>query len=85
MQKIKVIFQSKKPQIYDAKDILIKTPEKCHPCGLHECPKHTMACMKNIPVDIVLEQTLFLLQKYGENVGNVPRQYGQYTCKIVEL
>ncbi len=70
---------------YDAKDILIKTPEKCHPCGIHECPKHTMACMKNIPVDIVLEQTLFLLQKYGENVGNVPRQYGQYTCKIVEL
>ena len=24
---------------YDGKDIVIKTPESCHPCGIHDCPK----------------------------------------------
>jgi heptosyltransferase-2 len=36
---------------YDAKDVLIKTPEKCHPCGIHACPRRgdgNMACMKHI-------------------------------------
>ena len=70
---------------YDAKDILIKTPEKCHPCGIHECPKKTMACMKNIPVDIVMKYTLELLEKYQGQVGNVKREYGQYQCQVIEL
>jgi len=70
---------------YDAKDILIKTPERCHPCGKHECPLHTMACMKNIPVDVVMHHTLELLDKYQDQVGNVKREYGQYQCKVIEL
>ena len=42
---------------YDAKDVLVKTPEPCHPCGIHICPKQGadhMACMKKIPVDVVM-------------------------------
>ena len=70
---------------YDGKDILIKTPEECHPCGIHECPKKTMACMKNIPVEVVLEQSLVLLEKYQDQAGNVMREYGHYQCKVIEL
>jgi heptosyltransferase II len=73
---------------YDAKDILIKTPEKCHPCGIHECPrpgKDNMACMKRIPVDVVMEYAEKLLQVYENQAGNIPRIYGQYECKVVEL
>ena len=70
---------------YDAKDVLIKTPEKCHPCGIHECPKKTMACMKNIPVDIVMKYTLELLAKYQDQAGEIEREYGQYQCKVIEL
>ena len=39
---------------YDAKDILIKSPEPCHPCGKHICPRagdDNLACMKKIPVE----------------------------------
>ena len=73
---------------YDAKDILIKTPEKCHPCGIHECPRQgeeNMACMKNIPVDTVLHYADELLAAYEDKAGNIPRVYGQYQCKVVEL
>ena len=73
---------------YDAKDILIKTPEKCHPCGIHECPRQgadNMACMKHIPVDTVMHYADELLAAYEDKVGNIPRIYGQYQCKVVEL
>ena len=73
---------------YDAKDILIKTPEKCHPCGIHECPKTGeahMGCMKHIPVDVVMKYADELLEKYETQVGNIPAVYGQYQCKVVEL
>jgi heptosyltransferase II len=73
---------------YDAKDILVKTPEKCHPCGIHECPKQGrdhMACMKNIPVEVVMKYTMELLHEYEDKTGDVPRIYGQYACKVIEL
>ena len=73
---------------YDAKDILLKTPEPCHPCGKHECPREgaeNMACMKNIPVKEVLRHAEELLQQYEDKVGNIPSHDGQYRCKVVEL
>ena len=73
---------------YDAKDILLKTPEACHPCGKHECPRagaENMACMKNIPVKEVLRYAEELLHEYENKVGNIPAHDGQYRCKVVEL
>ena len=73
---------------YDAKDILIKTPERCHPCGIHICPKQGeehLGCMKHIPPAVVMEQVNRLLAKYEASAGNIPRLYGQYQCHVVEL
>ena len=73
---------------YDAKDILIKTPEPCHPCGKHECPRsgaENMACMKNIPVDVVMKYVDELLSEYGQRAKEIPRVYGAYQCRVVEL
>ena len=73
---------------YDAKDVLIKTPEPCHPCGLHRCPKQGddyMGCMKHIPPAVVMEYADELLRVYEDKVGHIPCVYGQYQCKIVEL
>lgn len=73
---------------YDAKDVLIKTPEPCHPCGIHRCPKQGedyMGCMKHIPPAVVMKYADELLGAYEDEVGHIPRVYGQYQCKIVEL
>ena len=73
---------------YDAKDVLIKTPEPCHPCGIHRCPKQGedyMGCMKHIPPAVVMKYADELLEAYEDEVGHIPRVYGQYQCKIVEL
>ena len=73
---------------YDAKDVLIKTPEPCHPCGIHECPKQgedNMACMKKITVDIVMKYVHELLAEYGDMAGNVPREYGRYKCRVIDM
>lgn len=73
---------------YDAKDILIKTPEKCHPCGIHICPlkgERNFACMKNIPVDVVMKYVHELLAKYGNKTGKIKRVYGAYECRVIEL
>lgn len=73
---------------YDAKDVLIKTPEPCHPCGIHECPKQgedNMACMKRITVDIVMKYVRELLAEYGDMAGNVPREYGRYECRVIDM
>lgn len=73
---------------YDAKDILIKTPEKCHPCGIHICPlkgERNFACMKNIPVDVVMKYVHELLAKYGDEAGKIKRVYGAYECRVIEL
>ncbi len=74
---------------YDGKDILIKTPEKCHPCGIHECPrtgKENMACMKNIPVDVVMKYAEELLAAYrAEPAYKLPKHIGDYKCRVIEL
>ena len=74
---------------YDAKDVLIKTPEPCHPCGIHECPrkgKENMACMKNIPVDAVMKYVDELLEAYhGAPAYKLPAHYGAYKCRVIEL
>ncbi len=73
---------------YDAKDILIKSPEPCHPCGKHFCPKvgeENLACMKKIPVEIVLKYVDELLQNYGQAAEKIPRVYGKYQCRVIEI
>lgn len=73
---------------YDAKDVLIKTPVSCHPCGIHECPKQgedNMACMKKITVDIVMKYVWELLAKYENMAGNIPREYGKYQCRVIDM
>ena len=73
---------------YDAKDILIKSPEPCHPCGQHTCPKvgaDNLACMKKIPVETVMKYVDELLESYGQKAENIPRVYGAYKCRVVEV
>jgi len=74
---------------YDAKDVLIKTPEACHPCGIHECPRQgeeNMACMKNIPVEVVMHYVDELLVKYeGRPAYELPEHYGKYECQVIDL
>ena len=74
---------------YDAKDVLIKAPVPCHPCGIHECPRtgeEHMACMKGISVDAVMGHVEELLEKYGgKPAGELPPHYGKYQCRVVEL
>ena len=72
---------------YDAKDVLIKSPEPCHPCGIHQCPHdgdRNLACMKNITVETVMKYVWELLEKYEDQAGNMPREYGAYYCRVVE-
>ena len=73
---------------YDARDVLIKTPEPCHPCGIHECPKKgedNMACMKKITVAIVMKYVWELLGKYENQAGKMPREYGKYACRVIDM
>lgn len=74
---------------YDGKDILIKTPEPCHPCGIHDCPnegERNMACMKNIPVDVVMQYSHELLEEmHGAPGMDCPPHYGDYECRVIEL
>ena len=73
---------------YDARDVLIKTPEPCHPCGIHECPKQgadNMACMKKITVEIVMQYVWELLGKYEKLAGKMPREYGKYECRVIDM
>ena len=73
---------------YDARDVLIKTPEPCHPCGIHECPKQgadNMACMKKITVEIVMQYVWELLGKYENLAGKMTREYGKYECRVIDM
>lgn len=73
---------------YDAKDILIKSPEPCHPCGRHICPKSgadNLACMKKIPVAVVMKYVFELLEKYGQPAKKIPRVHGAYDCRVIEV
>ena len=73
---------------YDEKDIAIKTPEPCHPCGIHDCPRKGadyMACMKKIPVDTVMTYCEELLATYdGKPAHALPRP-SKFSCRVVEL
>ena len=71
---------------YDAKDILIQSPEPCHPCGQHQCPRNgedNLACMKKIPVEVVMKYVYELLNEYGQPAKNIARVYGKYQCRVV--
>lgn len=73
---------------YDAKDILIQTPEPCHPCGQHACPRagdDNLACMKKISVAVVMKYVFELLETYGEPAKKIPRVYGAYECRVIDL
>ncbi len=73
---------------YDAKDILVKSPEPCHPCGEHTCPRagdDNLACMKKIPVEVVMQCVEELLAAYGQPAKEIPRVHGAYQCRFVDL
>ena len=73
---------------YDAKDILIKTPEPCHPCGKHICPRagdDNLACMKKISVEVVMKYVFELLKTYGQPAKKIPRVHGAYQCRVIDL
>lgn len=73
---------------YDAKDVLIKSPEPCHPCGKHICPRagdDNLACMKKIPVEVVMKYVFELLETYGEPAKKIPRVHGDYECRVINL
>ncbi len=73
---------------YDAKDVLLRSPEPCQPCGIHRCPRQgddNLACMKRITVEMVMKYVRELLETYGEPALKIPRNYGQYECRVVEL
>lgn len=72
---------------YDSRDIAIKSPEYCHPCGLHECPRKGegyMGCMKHIPVNIVMKYAEELLSAYhGEPAFRIPADTGSHQCRVI--
>ena len=74
---------------YDAKDILLKSPVKCHPCGIHEClhiGEANLACMKKIKPATVMQYVDELLARYnGEPAYKLPAHYGEYQCRVVEV
>ena len=73
---------------YDAKDFLIKSPVPCHPCGNHFCPKvgeENLSCMKKIPVEVVMKYVDELLKNFGQPAEKIPRIFGNYQCKVVEI
>ena len=73
---------------YDAKDILIRSPEPCHPCGEHTCPRagdDNLACMKKIPVEVVMKYVFELLEAYGQPAKKIPRVHGEYQCRVINL
>ena len=73
---------------YDAKDVLIKAPEPCHPCGEHTCPKSgadNLACMKKIPVAAVMKYVDELLAAYGQPAKEIPRVPDAYKCRVIDL
>ena len=73
---------------YDAKDVLIRAPEPCHPCGQHTCPRageENLACMKRISVATVMHYVDELLTRFGAQPAcKLPDHYGEYQCRIVD-
>lgn len=74
---------------YDGRSVLLKTPEKCHPCGMHSCARpgeENLACMKHIPVVVVMHFVAELLERFrGEPAYTLPAHSGDYQCQVIEL
>ena len=73
---------------YDSKDILLKTPDKCHPCRIHECPKKTepLSCMRHITPEKVIDAAHTLLAETGGKPAcRLPRPKKNFQCRVVEL
>ncbi|SHK55720.1 heptosyltransferase-2 [Selenomonas ruminantium] len=74
---------------YDGRSVLLKSPEKCHPCGIHKCPREgaeNLACMKKIPVPVVMHFVEDLLAEYqGQPAYKLPLHTGNYQCRVIEL
>ena len=74
---------------YDGRSVLLKSPESCHPCGIHKCPKagaDNLVCMKNIPVAAALYYAEELLEKFqGKPAYKLPSHKGDYRCRVIEL
>lgn len=47
---------------YNEISVVLKSPVPCHPCYSHQC-KIGLKCMYEIPVDLVLQKTLELMEK----------------------
>ena len=73
---------------YDSKDVLIKAPVSCHPCGIHQCPhqgEEHLACMKQIKPAVVMKYVDELLNTYqGVPAYRLPAHYGAYQCRVAE-
>ena len=74
---------------YDGRSVLLKSPEKCHPCGIHQCPRagtEKLACMNNIPVAAVMHFAEELLDKFqGRPAYKLPNHKGDYQCRVIDL
>ena len=73
---------------YDEKDFSIKTPEYCHPCNLHECPRqgdYKLACMKNIRPEVVIKYAEQLLEEYGMPAREIPRRKWKYISRVISI
>jgi heptosyltransferase-2 len=74
---------------YDGRSVLLKSPEKCHPCGIHQCPRtggENLACMKNIPVAAVMHFAEELLAEFqGRPAYKLPTHKGDYQCRVIDL
>ncbi|WP_338626267.1 glycosyltransferase family 9 protein [Selenomonas sp. TAMA-11512] len=72
---------------YDERDVLIKTPVGCHPCGKHDCPlpgEENMKCMKTMPPEVIIKYAEELLAKYETEAGHLPRAES-YVCRVIDL
>ena len=74
---------------YDGRSVLLQSPEKCHPCGIHKCPKagaENLACMKNIPVEAAMHFAEELLAMFnGEPAYKLPPHTGDYQCRVIDI
>ncbi|SDP05622.1 glycosyltransferase family 9 protein [Selenomonas ruminantium] len=74
---------------YDGRSVLLKSPEECHPCGIHKCPRageENLACMKNIPVAAAMHYVEDLLEKFkAKPAYELPAHKGDYQCRVIEI
>ena len=73
---------------YDSRAILVKTPEPCHPCRIHECQRQGeehLACMKHITPEIVLRCAHKLLQESGGRPGRELPAPTAFDCRVIDL